>query len=112
MLLILAVVALLSLSIISYFQSTKLAKLQNDGYTLSTQAQQVVEAKSSLNQLYAIGANAIINGYSAELIKDYTNTKSIVNVNLGKIRETMNTQAEIDASESTIKIANQFEEIL
>ena len=112
MLLILAVVALLSLSIISYFQSTKLAKLQNDGYTLSTEAQQVVEAKGGLNQLYAIGANAIINGYSAELIKDYTNTKSIVNVNLGKIRETMNTQAEIDASDSTIKIANQFEEIL
>lgn len=112
MLLILAVVALVSLSVISYLQSTKLAELQHEGFTLSTEAKMVAEAKGSLNLLYAIGADAIIEGYSAELIKDYTNTKSIVNVNLEKIYEAMDTQAEIDASDSTIKIAKQFEDIL
>jgi len=62
LLLIVAVLALVSISGLSLFQATKLGGIQDEGYKRSVDVQIVINVKHGLDGLYGIAADTISMG--------------------------------------------------
>ncbi len=112
LLLILAIVALASLSVLSYFQATKLSTLQDEGYERSVDAQVVTNAKHSLNALYSIAADTIINGYSENLRDEYESSKTNANDELMIVKDSVDTEEEEQLINSAIEKSSSFGKII
>jgi len=112
MLLILTIISLQSLSTFSYFQFDKLAKLQDEGYSRSVDAQMVTEAKYSLIVLDDFASDTMVNGYSENLVSEYNAKKATFSDVLLTIKATADTEEEIQANNKINTIASDFEKIV
>ncbi len=112
LLLILAIVALASLSVLSYFQATKLSTLQDEGYNRAVDAQVVTNAKHSLNALYSMAADTIINGYSENLRDEYESIKINANDELMIVKDSVDTEEEEQLINSAIEKSSSFGKII
>jgi methyl-accepting chemotaxis protein len=112
LLVILAIAALASLSVLSFFQATKLSLLQDEGHDRAVDAQVVINAKHSLNALYGIAADTIINGYSEDLRDEYETIKTKVNDELMVVKDSVDTEEEEQLINNAIKQSISFEKII
>jgi methyl-accepting chemotaxis protein len=106
LLLVIAIVALASLSVLSFFQATELSRLQDEGHERSVDAQVVINSKHSLNALYSIAADTIINGYTENLKNEYTTFKMNI---LNELEMVTNS---LDTAEEEQLIGNAMENVI
>jgi len=112
LLLILAVCALVSLSLLSLVQATKLGALQDESYTRSLEAQTVTNAKHGLNELYSIAADTIINGYSDALVNEYDGVKTLIMEEMATVKNSADTEEEKQFINVSIEQVTEFNTIV
>ncbi len=111
-LLVIAIIALASLSLLSYIQVSKLRTLQDEGYVRSTDAQVVTNAKHSMNGLYSLVADSIINGYTEELVKEYELQKVVAEDELMGVKNSVDTEEESQLITLALERFNSFKSIV
>jgi len=108
LLLIVAVLALVSISGLSLFQATKLGGIQDEGYKRSVDVQIVINVKHGLDGLYGIAADTIINGYSSGLATEYANLRQLIDAELSEVKNAVDTAEEEKLIERATTLANTF----
>ncbi|MDN5351677.1 MAG: methyl-accepting chemotaxis protein [Clostridiales bacterium] len=111
-LLLLAVVALASLSAVSFFQTRALIALQDSSYERSLDVQEIIDGEHHLITLSSIVSDMIINGYSETLGKEYEDYKGTIEESLTAIREAADTESEYQLIDQAIETAQKFEQEL